>query len=273
MKIVCVGDIGIDSYTNKKINKPGGVAFNVALCTRDSGAETSLISALGDDIGSSALRKLLTRLDVDTSHVQILKGKTAKQSIALELNGERKFIGYNAGVLEKWKLSKNDIKFIQTHDAIFTPLSDGMEHIFNEILKLKTKGMKAVDFSQDYEKADLGKPVNIVTKYSPYFDIICIGGSKDHIQLVNSLSKKYPKKAFVLTFGKEGSIGYFQKKEYIQSVVPVSKIVDSTGCGDAFQGSFIVNFIESHDMKKSLQLASQKAADTLKHIGSTMYSL
>jgi len=272
MKFVCIGDIGIDFYKNRDILKSGGIAFNVAVNAQSSGASVSLVSAVGIDEYGNKIGTLLKKIDINTTHLKKIEGQTALQNIILENTGERKFMGYNAGVLNNWKLTHQDLDFIKKHDAIFVPLSHGMEHIFESIKNLKTYAIKAVDFSLNYEKADFDKKENCIMRYAKYFDIIFIGATTKQTSMITHLSQQYPNKIFILTLGSKGSVAWYKGKQYEQPAKKVTKIIDTTGCGDAFQGTFIVTFIQTNDIQKSLKRASNKASSILKHIGSTKYS-
>lgn len=274
MKVAVVGDIGIDLYKNLKIIKPGGIAFNFAYNLKQNKKDKiSLVSILGNDIYSKKLKILTKKLKLNSDYVQTIQGFAPLQNIFLK-NGERKFIGYSSGVLKKWKLRNKDISFIKMQDVVFVPLSDGMEHIFNIVKKIKGP-VKAVDFSQDYEFADFDKKENVITKNAKYFDVIFIGGKKKHLKLVQSLSNKYPEKVFVLTLSKDGSIGFFDKTTISQPACKIKRnqIIDTTGCGDSYQSNFLSTWLLSKNLLISLKAGAKAAKLTTGHIGSTKISL
>jgi len=271
MKIACVGDVGIDYYKNLGLLKPGGIAFNFAYNLRGLGIKSvSLISVLGNDRFSKKLFNLLKSIEINASHVQKLSGNSPKQNIFLG-KGERKFTGYEAGVLKKWKLRKKDRDFIKKQDAIFVPLSDGMEHIFNDVKKINGP-IKAVDFSQDYEFADFDKKESVITKNAKYFDVIFIGGEKKYEKAVQVLAKQYLRKVFILTLGKDGSIAYHEGIKILQPAYKIKKVVDTTGCGDAFQAAFLASWLENKNIKTALIKGAKRAADIIKTVGSTPFN-
>lgn len=274
MKIACVGDVGVDYYENLKLLKPGGIAFNFAcnLVKSSKKNKVSIVALLGDDIFTQKLLQIIKELKINFSHIKIMHGNSPKQNIFLKENGERKFTGYNPGVLTKWKLQKTGVDFICKHDAVFVPLSDGIEHIFNAVKKIKGP-IKVVDFSQDYEFADFSKQNNIITKNIKYFDIIFIGGSGKYLKMVEKLAKNNFEKVIVLTLGFKGSISFYQGKIYIQKAMKVRKIVDTTGCGDAFQAGFLASWIEKKDIKTALLKGTKRAASIIKYVGSTPLTL
>ncbi len=268
MSIAVVGDVGVDYYKNLNLIKPGGIAFNFAYGLISNGQKSvSLISAIGTDEYSKKILKLIKKLKIKSSHIQILKGTTPQQNILLK-NGERKFVGYQAGILKKWKLMKSNVDFLKSQDAIFVPLSDGMEHIFKKIIKIKTGPLMITDFSQDYEFADFDKKENMITKYSKFFDIIFVGGKKKHEKIVKELTTKYPEKTFVLTLGKYGSVAYKKGVKYFQGAKSI-KTTDSTGAGDSFQSAFISEYFKTNKINKALHKSTKKALKTISYVGST----
>src|SRR4051812_93003 len=102
MRLACAGDVGIDEYTNLGVRKPGGIAFNVGFNAIACGAVVSILSAIGDDADGDALSAVLGELPFDRTHLNVAAGATARQSIYLDPNGERRFTGYRAGVLAYW---------------------------------------------------------------------------------------------------------------------------------------------------------------------------
>lgn len=269
MKIAVVGDIGVDIYVNKNIEKVGGIGFNFAYHVVKNSAQASLISIVGDDNSGYKLLSLLKKTTIDHSHVSTTKGTTPIQKILLKDNGDRKFVGYTAGVLQKWKLHIEDMDFIAKHDAVFVPMSDGMKHIFEAITQLSTTAIKVADFSQDSEYADFEKSDNSITKYSKYFTVNFVGATIKQQSLLSLLSKKYPEKVYILTLGSKGSIGFKNGKEFIQPTAKVIKIVDATGAGDAFQAAFSTTYFKTKDIQKSLKYASGYAAKATQYLGAT----
>lgn len=273
MKIISVGDIGIDEYINLGIKKPGGIAFNFAINVIKNNIDCSLVSAVGKDQVAKQLKNLLHDLNIDIFHLQQINGKTAKQKIALGENGEREFVGYNAGVLIKWNLNKSDSKFILEHNAVFVPLSDGLENIVNTIANLQGNITKIIDFSQDYEFADFESKDNLIVKHCVNFDIIFIGGNEKLIKQVKTLSIKFPSKLFILTLGSQGSIVFQNGKKYLQKAKKIQKVIDTTGCGDAFQAGFVVDYLNKHDIQQALKFGTKQAESVITHIGSTELNL
>ncbi|MBI3984434.1 MAG: hypothetical protein HY344_00620 [Candidatus Levybacteria bacterium] len=273
MKIISVGDIGIDEYVDLGIKKPGGIAFNFAVNVIKNNTDCSLLSVIGKDQEGKQLKNLLHSLNIDISHLQKVNGKTAKQNIALKENGERKFVGYNAGVFNKWHLSKKDINFILKHNVVFVSLSDGLEDIVHAIANLQGNITKIIDFSQDYKFADFESEDNLIAKHCINFDIIFIGGNEKLIKRVKTLGAKFSEKLFILTLGNQGSLAFQNDRSYFQKAKKIKKIIDTTGCGDAFQAGFVTAYLNNKDIQQALNSGAKQAESVITHIGSTELNL
>jgi fructoselysine 6-kinase len=61
----------------------------------------------------------------------------------------------------------------------------------------------------------------------------------------------------VLTLGAEGSKAFVNDQVYRQTALPVDKVIDTTGCGDAFQAAFNYEYYKSRNVIKALQAGAE----------------
>ncbi len=93
-------------------------------------------------------------------------------------------------------------------------------------------------------------------------DIAYFGGTKSQLDDLVKISKDF-KGIIVLTLGSDGSIAIKDQKTYYQKSLPLEKVIDTTGCGDAFQSGFTSNYFITKDINKALLCGAemgQKAA-------------
>lgn len=159
IKIICVGDCGIDYYENIRKTFVGGISFNFAVNAKQLGADVALISCIGSEDAHVILPVLNTH-GLDISHMKIKCGKSAKQNLIILQDGTKQFTSYNKGVLSKFNLNTEDLKFIKQFDVIACPLSDGIEHIFETVANMNFDGLKIADFSIDYGNKMLFYTIN-----------------------------------------------------------------------------------------------------------------
>lgn len=264
MKVVYVGDCGVDDYSGKLY--PGGCALNVAFYANQAGLKIDLVSCLGNDKNSSIILNVAKKIQLDVNYIHGLKGKTTKQKIQVLPNGEKKFIGYYPGVLNNFKLGQNDVNFIFKHDVLITIFYSQISHLFQQVTSLNFPGTKIVDFM---DGTDFDKDINFVKKYADWWNIGFFGLSgkdnlliKDLIQLAKEMNK-----VVVITLGSQGSLAIWQAKIYKQKLKPV-KAVDTTGCGDAYLAGFLTSWLNIKNINQAMNQGTNLAAKCATHLGS-----
>ena len=70
----------------------------------------------------------------------------------------------------------------------------------------------------------------------------------------------------VVTLGAKGSVALVDGKKICVDAVSVP-IVDTTGCGDAFQAGFVINYIKTKNIKYALAAGAKQAAKVAQHYG------
>ena len=260
VKITAVGDCGIDYYINQNKQLIGGIAFNFIANCQQLGGNTSLISCIGSEENNQILG-FLNGFGIDTNFIKIKPGNSPMQKIQILESGTRKFVGYKTGVLKEFQITEDDKFFLATQDVVFCPLSDGIEHIFEEVSNLNVKGIKVADFSMDHKKFSLNDLGNYVQK----FDISFLGGTKEMVGEILPLSKNH-ENIIVVTMGEDGSVALKNGEKIFQEIIPV-KIVDTTGCGDAFQAAFVMKYMENKSISLALLSGAKHAAKIAQHLG------
>lgn len=267
MKVVYVGDCGVDDYNGKLY--PGGCALNVAYYTNQAGLKIDLVSCLGNDKNSNIPLNVVKKIHLDTIYIHSLEGETPKQKIQVLTNGEKKFVGYYPGVLSDFKLNEDDLNFINQHDVLVTLFYSQISHLFEQVTNLNFPGTKIVDFM---DGADFNKDINFVKKYIKQWDIGFFGLSgrdssliKDLIQLAKNNSK-----LIIITLGSSGSLAVCQAKIYKQKSKPI-KVIDTTGCGDAYLGGFLASWLENKNIKQAMDTGADLAAKCAIHLGSIKF--
>jgi fructoselysine 6-kinase len=181
---------------------------------------------------------------IDMSHMYRVNGQTACNKIINDDMGERYGIegAWEGGVYETFQLSKADWDYISGFD-IWSTHANGPCYLSALERKSKSQFM-SVDFLhlKDYDL--LEKSLRVV-------NIAYFGGTAD---MANDLAQiaKNNRGILVLTLGAEGSIAFEGDKAYTQKALPMEKVIDTTGCGDAFQSAFTTSYIRTKDIQASL---------------------
>ena len=67
----------------------------------------------------------------------------------------------------------------------------------------------------------------------------------------------------VITDGAHGAYAYDGNEEYFVPSVKPKKIIDTTGAGDSFAGTFFYFYVKNFGIKKSLQMAAKNASSVV----------
>ena len=119
IRVAAIGDNCIDYYDSLNESYPGGNPVNVAVYIKRLGGESSYTGAVGTDSFGKIMISAIQNKGVDTSHIQVLDGKTAVTHVDI-VDGDRVFGKYEEGVLADFKLREQDISFIKKHDLAVT---------------------------------------------------------------------------------------------------------------------------------------------------------
>lgn len=117
--------------------------------------------------------------------------------------------------------------------------------------------------------SDYNYKITIVEKYINNFDIGFFGLSNNQQYLIKKLSyiaKRY-NKLLIITLAEKGSIAFEEKNKYQQKAIPVNKIVDTTGAGDAYISAFLSEYLKSKNIQKSLYEGAAYAAKIIQKYG------
>jgi fructoselysine 6-kinase len=266
LRVVSVGECTTDHYLDLKKQFVGGISLNFAVNCRRSGAESvSLVSRIGNDHSTVILQKL-EHEGIDVTHVSIKTGETARQNIVLTASGERIFPpgGYQIGVLDGYHLNEADLRFVQQHNVLTSALFQQVEPLFRQVMEsLLFEGWRIADF---LDLSDYSKDIGVIERLHERLKIAFISGGQELMERLRPLSR-VTQCLIVITLGAEGSIALVKGEPLYQPPLKVTNVVDSTGCGDAFQAGFTVSYWREDDVRRALQFGARQAARVLQHYG------
>lgn len=271
MKLVAVGECTIDRYPAIGAERVGGISLNFAVNAKREGAEqVSLVSCTGTDVGAAAVRQKLAAECVDGSHVQVRSGATASQVIDISVGGERVFPagGYSPGVLTDFRLSAADQALLRTADVIAVPVFRELSHLSDAVMHARgVTGMRVADL---LDGTDLGADWSGIEPLLGVFELLFVSGGAAIVERLLPLSRD-TRSLIVVTHGAAGSsaLAKGERLEWPADPVPPDECVDTTGCGDAFQAAFTVEYARRRDVRAALLAGARRAAIVIKHVGAT----
>jgi fructoselysine 6-kinase len=259
MKIAAVGDNCMDVYENLGKAYPGGNPVNVAVYSVRLGGEASYTGVVGSDRYGKIMIDALNAKGVNTSHINVLPGKTAITQVEL-VDGERVFGDYDEGVLAQFKLSDEDIEFLCSHDLVITGLWGNIE---NDLGKIKAKGTPvAFDFANKLEDP-------VIEKAIYHVDYAFFASDDGDTAFIRDYMKKMHAKGpkiVTVTLGDKGSIAYDGEQFTTFGIVPCD-VKDTMGAGDSYIAGFLRGILQGKELKECMHMGAANSSITLQYNG------
>ena len=269
-KVVCFGEILWDVFPTHKVI--GGAPLNVALRLASFGAETSIISRIGNDKNGEEVIEYLENTKLNIQHIQ--KDNiypTGYVSVFLDNHGSATYDIFKPVAWDYISLENDNIKLISESDIfIFGSLSCRSGVSKNTLFGLVEKG-KFLVFDVNLRKpyytyeliSELMQKVDFIKLNDEELDEITVelgfGNSKMKEKIL-FLSKITDTKFICVTRGSQGAILFFNGRFYENSGYRV-KVEDTVGAGDSFLASLIFKlYIEVQKPDQALDFACRLGA-------------
>ena len=255
--------------------KIGGAPANVLGAFAKLGGKTQLITQLGDDPFGDKIVKELAGFNIGLDNVLFTdKAKTALAFVSLANDGNRTFSFYrnpSADMLYNAENIKKEM-FEDCYALHFCSVSLGnfpMKEAHTKAIELaKTQGA-VISFDPNIRFPlwnDKQKLKEAIDEFMPAADIIKISDEEiEFITGTNDIEKGSQMllknaKIVLCTCGANGAYAFMKNAEVYVSSEKV-KAIDTTGAGDAFNGSFLYNLYWNSYERDTLDTIS---ADELK---------
>lgn len=261
-RILCMPTLCADIFEHSGEILPGGEALNFACiaCQYDH-VDVALLGAIGEDEPGRHIQQVIAQRPIDGKNVHVISGgMTATHRISIDEHGDRYFKpgAWNGGVLNTYRLTESDYAALDAADIVFcTWFSPN----FREVLEARKAGtfQLAVDF-------DIERSFAKMEEVLPWVDFFMISGDDSVLPIAKAWSEKYDG-LFNVTLAARGSVTYHRGAEYRVSAVPVSEVIDTTGCGDSYHAGFVCSYAKDGNILAAMQEGSRTASETLGHVG------
>ena len=250
-----------------------GDTANTAIYLSRLGASSSYITAVGKDNLSKKLINYLKNEKVKTKNIFINNKKTiGLYLIENDNRGEREFFYWRSDSAAKTLFDDMNIKIFSKKfldfDAIyFTGITlsiysqNNINKFYRLLILLKKNNIKIyIDLNIRLNNwIDINTAKKTIKKFSLLCDIIFIS-NQDLIALkIKSLKgfiSTYSKNSLVIYRHGNGLIEIFENKKFSKYYINLEKkVVDTTGCGDAFNASFLINHFKKNSLANCIKLA------------------
>jgi fructoselysine 6-kinase len=252
LNIAFVGDLTVDIYPQKNKMNLGGSSLTSALWAKKFGVGVSILGAVGNDKAGEEYKKMFKKNGLSLDYLKTLNSETSSIEIFLDKDGEHTYGQWNAGAYVSYHLGEKELEFLKTEDAVVLPVYFKTRHLLAEVVKIKQpKPILVVDFD---DLSQFGKSCAIIKEHLKYIDIVKIGLDREKdAELMKELQKL--KVLTVVTLGSSGSVAFQNGKTYIQKTKKI-KTKNTTGAGDVFLAGFLVEWMKTKDIIKSLSQAN-----------------
>jgi fructoselysine 6-kinase len=244
MRVACFSVAALDYFPQQDKYCAGGNSLNQAIRFRRMGHSSAFVGAVGTDEAGDRLEALLQAESVDVSRLHRIDGATATNRIINDETGERYGVegAWAGGVYERFEFDETDWGYLKQFE-VWATHANGPNYL-SALARKKSAQFMAVDFLhlKDYEL--LQDSLRVV-------DIAYFGGTPEMADDLAAIAKAN-RGVIVLTLGARGSMAFEGGRVYSQKALTTGKVVDTTGCGDAFQAAFTASYFATRDIRASL---------------------
>lgn len=259
----------------------GGDTSNFIVAVRRMGKSAGYICRLGDDDFGKIFLDLWKREEIDTSHV-ILDQHAATGIYFISRRGETHSFTYYRHGSAASRLSENDIpeEYLAQAKVFHTSgISQAISHsacdaVFYAIEVAREAGalisydpnVRLKLWTSERAQSTILETIRMADFVFPSFeDARIITGLDDPEQIVSELQKLGPK-VVALKLGEEGAL--LASQDGLHHIEPFEvEVKDTTGAGDAFDGAFIVAYLDGLQLDECGRFATAAGALTCKDWG------
>ena len=230
----------------------GGTAGNIAYNLNLLGGKPLIMATVGDDFGPYAER--LKTIGLATDHVRQIPGSYTAQAFITTDLADNQITAFHPGAMNH--SHENSVKDARDLSlAIIAP--DGRDGMFQHARELHEAGIPFM--------FDPGQGLPMFTgdelmHFVGMADYLALNDYEAQLmqektgQTIESLAQQV--KALVVTRGALGSVIHTGGQRIEIPCVEAEKVVDPTGCGDAYRAGLVYGIVQDWDWQQTGQLAS-----------------
>lgn len=255
-----------------------GDVLNALSSAHRLGLSTGLITAIGDDPFQSGLRQILLDEDIDLTRAPVLPGKAnGAYFINFDDSGAPMFHFLRKDSAATETFSAQSLEYLVTYARqarvlLFSSIPLAVMKEREKLFALLTavKGETHLCYDLNVRRAlwsDTSKLVSMFEQLAPLVDVIFVTNDDDRLLFgerdAHVALAEYRRRGFKLVVFRRGSEKTLVADGDVSFEVPVprvSKIVDSTGAGDAFNAGFIAGMLRRHQTYECVAMGNAAAA-------------
>lgn len=234
----------------------GGTAGNIAYNLQLLEGQPQIMATTGDDFAS--YEAWLNQHHIDTQHIKAIAGTYTAQAFITTDMDDNQITAFHPGAMQYAHTnSVNDAKDIAL--AIIAP--DGRDAMFQHAKECHEAGIPFMfDPGQGLPMFN-GEELMHFIEMADYLAVNDYESQVIQDKTGLSLEQLAAKvKALIVTLGSEGSHIYADGQRHDIPCVRADKVVDPTGCGDAYRAGLLYGIVRGWDWKACGRLASTMGA-------------
>ena len=247
----------------------GGTAGNVAYAMKLMGYSANITATIGHD--HRRYFKWLERNDIDTSGIKVIDDEFTAGAYITTDKGDNQITGFNPGAMKC--TSELDFDQLDPESTLLIASPGNLDDMINYPRACKERNIPYI-FDPGQALPVLGSDdlievmtdchVLIVNDYE--FDMIL-----NKTEMTREALLGLPK-ATIITLGEHGSQLFENGSETKIAAAKASKVVDPTGCGDAYRGALLSGLALGKSLKESAILGSVCASFAVESQGTQVYT-
>ncbi|MGI6713724.1 MAG: ribokinase [Bacilli bacterium] len=284
-KVIVLGSVNMDlvigtSVLPKKgetikgdyfLTNPGGKGANQAVASAKFGAKTYLLGAVGDDVFGGELFQTLRNYQVDTEHVQQIKGPSGIAVIIIENQDNRIIISGEANAKYQIETALASLREIgKPGDILVVQFELPFPVVAAAIKEGRKMGLYVI-------VNPAPAMAHFPRELCPLIDLLVPNQIEAHVFAedekrlcsIDELTEKILQSgvtSVIITLGEKGAI-YRDEKQQFSVPARLVEVVDTTGAGDTFIGTLAAALTEGKPMKAAMELATIAASIAISRHG------
>jgi len=280
--IVGVGEALWDIFPNGTAQF-GGAPANVAIHAAALGAETWLVSAVGNDSRGNMAFEKLDAAKVHRETVARVNGKaTGVVHVSVDSKGRPSYLIADDAAWDHIPWSSTIDGVVKRAEAIcFGTLAqrsrlsrDTVRHAVGATpprsWRLLDVNLRERFYDSEVIKTSLtlANAVKLNADELPVVARLCALGAGSEPELLRALVDKFALRLAVLTRAERGSLMRTPSIE-VETLAPLTTVVDSVGAGDAFTAALLVGLLNGQPLEEVATKANAVAAYVCSQVGAT----
>src|SRR3989344_1946839 len=249
----------------------GGRGANVALFACNQMANSLLLSSAGKDFISSGYQQQLRNKGVCCDHVFIDSERetTPKAFVFRDMSKTHTFFYPGVTKLRKKEISEYIKKNAEGLEAEVLYCTSGLQELNLFLLENMKANLRVYSPGPEINHYSEEELAGVLTAADCLF-LNKFEADELRIKLGKSstdLNKDYNLKFHVVTLGSNGSLIFEGKDEYFLRRCKPVRVVDGTGAGDSYAGSFLAEYLRSGSLVKAGEVASVVSSFVVEEFG------